>query len=111
MNHRPTCPECKSESLEPAGAPIQAGGKTWFPRRCTKCGHFWSAEEPLTLPAPLPKLTAPAPAAEIQGVPPAAPAAPAAEQPTAPAAPAAQPAPAAAVPAKRRGFFGGKAKP
>jgi hypothetical protein len=83
MNHRSTCPECKSERLESAGAPISAAGKLWYPRRCQKCGYFWSATEPLTLPLPTPH-AAPVPvtgvpgATAVAGVPPAAaPAAPA----------------------------------
>jgi len=68
------CPECKSENVEFAGQPLVNVGKVVYGKRCKQCGHFWSDEvAPKPEPAPLPKLTAPAPAADLQGVPPAPP--------------------------------------
>ncbi len=60
------CPneKCGSEKIENVGSPLASGGKTWYGKKCQECGYFWSDNE-----APKPKLIAPAPAAELQGVP------------------------------------------
>jgi len=75
------CTQCGSMNVVKAGAAIGTGGATFYPRRCEKCGYFWSDRKP---PVEV-RVVGPAPVVIVKGVPPVAPA------PVAPPAPESEP--------------------
>ncbi len=59
------CPQCQSPKIVKGGEPISSGGSTFYPRKCEKCGYFWSERKPLPEKPPAAALP------PVRGVPPA----------------------------------------